>query len=132
MMWHTHAAFGAGTAWLYPSSLESGDAGFVSVLTVFCIVGALTLMPDRDAVESKIQHLKVLDVKPLFPVAIVVNCNFGHRGTLHSLWHYLVWSTISVFRDGKKVGRATPLKKLLSNLPRSHQRGKLVFYARKV
>lgn len=48
------------------------------------VVGAL--VPDLDATESKIKHVRVMGIKPFVPVYRAINREFGHRGLLHSLW----------------------------------------------
>ena len=52
------------------------------------------MVPDLDAVESKIKHVKVINIKPLVPVSRAINRDFGHRGLLHSLWGWLIWTTL--------------------------------------
>jgi inner membrane protein len=42
------------------------------------------LLPDLDAVESKIKNLGAGGITPFAPVAQIVNRSFGHRGLLHS------------------------------------------------
>ena len=56
MMWHTHAAIGASATWLLMALLPQDDWGTIAVVMVFCVIGAL--VPDLDAVESKIKHVK--------------------------------------------------------------------------
>jgi membrane-bound metal-dependent hydrolase YbcI (DUF457 family) len=92
MMWHTHAAMGDSVTWLLTPFLASGDAAFVSVLMVFCVIGAL--VPDLDAVESKIKHVKVMAIKPLVPLSQAINSEFGHRGLPHSLWGWAGWTVL--------------------------------------
>jgi hypothetical protein len=65
MMWHTHAAIGASATWLL-LPLLSQDLGIIAVVMVCCVVGAM--VPDLDAVESKIRHVTLLGIKPLVPV----------------------------------------------------------------
>jgi inner membrane protein len=92
MMWHTHAAIGASTAWLFTPFLPLDGSVNVAVLMAYCVVGAT--VPDLDAVESKIKHVKVMSIKPLVPVSIVINRGFGHRGLLHSLWGWVGWTLL--------------------------------------
>lgn len=80
MMWHTHAAMGASATWLLvpfvpPDKSAILAALMVSVSLYLCISGAL--MPDLDAVESKIKHVKVLGIKPLVPVSTAINRDLG-------------------------------------------------------
>lgn len=91
MMWYTHAAMGASAVWLL--SLQSlDDPAVLPRLMVFCVAGAL--VPDLDAVESKIKHLKLMGIKPLVPVSRAINREFGHRGLLHSLRGWLIWTAL--------------------------------------
>jgi membrane-bound metal-dependent hydrolase YbcI (DUF457 family) len=89
-MWHTHAAMGASIAWLLLPFLPEDGSGNISLLMVAEGVGAL--VPDLGAVESQIKHLKVCGIKPLVPVAKAINGKFGHRGILHSLRAWLIWT----------------------------------------
>lgn len=55
-------------------------------LSACAVLGAL--LPDLDASESKIKHLKILgtNFKPFLLPAQVVHRTDQHRGLLHSLW----------------------------------------------
>lgn len=55
------------------------------------MVGAL--LPDLDAVESKVKHLKVGEMKPFRLPSEMAYEAFGHRGVMHSL---LGWSVLAV------------------------------------
>ncbi|MFH1235538.1 MAG: metal-dependent hydrolase [Parcubacteria group bacterium] len=83
----THAVIGANMVWI-PILMGS------VVEPWLFLVGAFTaLLPDLDASESKIKHLKLsgyigktkVTIKPFAPIAMVVSTIFGHRGALHSL-----------------------------------------------
>ena len=91
-MWHTHAAIGASTLWLLLPFLPSDNSVNMGVLVTCAATGAL--MPDLDAAESKIRHVKFFDIKPLLPVAIVVNRDFGHRSLLHSARGWAGWTLL--------------------------------------
>ena len=92
MMWHTHAAMGASATWLlYPFVLVDGSEN-IAVLLAFCVVGAM--MPDLDAIESKIKHIRIMGIKPFVPVSRAINREFGHRGLLHSLWGWVGWTIL--------------------------------------
>src|SRR5688572_13153044 len=85
MTWPTHALFGISTLWLMapmPPELIGYDMG---TLAAVAALGAL--LPDLDASESKIQHLKLLGTqfKPFLLPAQVVRGSEQHRGLLHSL-----------------------------------------------
>ena len=84
MMWHTHAAMGASATWLLVPFVGSDNSAILAALMVFCSIGAL--VPDLDAVESKIKHVRVGGIKPFVPLSRAINRDFGHRGLLHSLW----------------------------------------------
>ncbi len=86
MTWPTHALLGINTLWLLtPLSPEllGYDFGTLAACAAF---GAL--LPDLDASESKIKHLKIpgTKFKPFLLPAQVVSRTDQHRGLLHSLW----------------------------------------------
>jgi len=60
-----------------------------ALLLVFAVVRAM--VPDSDAVESKIKHVKVRGIKPLMRVTVAFNREFGDRGALHSLQGLAIW-----------------------------------------
>ena len=85
MRWPTHTLFGISALWLLaplPPELLAYDFG---TLAACAALGAL--LPDLDASESKIKHLKVLGTqfKPFLLPAQVVHGTEQHRGLLHSL-----------------------------------------------
>jgi membrane-bound metal-dependent hydrolase YbcI (DUF457 family) len=85
MMWRTHALFGISALWLLspvPADVLGYDMG---TLAAVAAMGAL--LPDLDASESKIKHLKLLGTqfKPFLLPAPVVHRSEQHRGLLHSL-----------------------------------------------
>ena len=85
MTWSTHALFGISALWLLawvPPELLRYDIG---TLAAVAALGAL--LPDLDASESKIKHLKLLgsNLKPFLLPAQVVSRSDQHRGLLHSL-----------------------------------------------
>jgi Predicted membrane-bound metal-dependent hydrolases len=75
----THAIGGLTTLWLLP--LAAVDS--FGVAAAFAVLGAL--LPDLDAPISELSATRILGVRPLVPVAIVVNRLLGHRGVLHAL-----------------------------------------------
>lgn len=78
----THAAVGANAVWI-PVALGLTTAPWLILVGAF-----VALVPDLDASESRIKHLRVggrLGIEPLAPVAMVTSGVFGHRGFLHSL-----------------------------------------------
>lgn len=90
MMWHTHAAMGASAVWFLLPILPPGDPSILAVLMAFAVAGAL--VPDLDAVESKVKHVRIIGIKPLVPLARTINRDFGHRGLLHSLRGWMIWA----------------------------------------
>ena len=94
MMWHTHAAMGASAAWLLAPFVTPDNSAIAAPLMLCCVVGAM--VPDLDAVESKIKHVKVLGIKPMVPVSRAINREFGHRGLLHSLCGWLIWTALNL------------------------------------
>ena len=85
MRWATHAMLGISTLWLLsPLPQDALDYDF-GVLSAVAALGAL--LPDLDASESKIKHLRLgnSQFKPLLLPAQVVHRTDQHRGLLHSL-----------------------------------------------
>lgn len=85
MTWPTHALIGINSLWLLaplPPDLLGYDLG---TLAACAALGAL--LPDLDASESKIKHLKIpgTQFKPFLLPAQVVHRTDQHRGLLHSL-----------------------------------------------
>ncbi len=86
MTWPTHALLGINSLWLLaplPPELLGYDFG---TLAACAALGAL--LPDLDASESKIKHLRIpnTQIKPFMLPAQVVHRSDQHRGLLHSLW----------------------------------------------
>ena len=83
----THAVIGANTVWI-PILM-----GMVIEPWLFLIGAFTALLPDLDASESKIKHLKFggyigktkVTINPFMPIAVIISAIFGHRGALHSL-----------------------------------------------
>lgn len=86
MTWPTHALLGINSLWII-AALPPELVGYnMGVLAACAALGAL--LPDLDASESKIKHLKIpgTTIKPFLLPAQVVNRTDQHRGLLHSLW----------------------------------------------
>lgn len=85
MTWPTHTVFGISTLWLLtlvpPEELNYNFGTLAGCATL----GAL--LPDLDAAESKIKHVKILgtNIQPFRLPAQVVQRSEPHRGLLHSL-----------------------------------------------
>jgi membrane-bound metal-dependent hydrolase YbcI (DUF457 family) len=75
------------------SLLSCLHTGVAAVLTIYAVAGAM--VPDLDAVESKIKHVKVMGIKPLVPVAVAINREFVHRKLLHSLRGSAAWTLLN-------------------------------------
>ncbi len=85
MTWPTHTLFGISTLWILapiPPEILGYDFGVFAAIAAF---GAL--LPDLDASESKIKHLRIpnTQIKPFLLPATVVSRTDQHRGLLHSL-----------------------------------------------
>ncbi len=85
MTWPTHTLFGISTLWLLaqvPPEVLQANTG---VLAAAAALGAL--MPDLDASQSKIKHLKIpnTQIKPFMLPALIVSRSAQHRGLMHSL-----------------------------------------------
>lgn len=86
MTWPTHILFGISSLWLLtalPPNWIGYDWGTLAALAA---LGAL--LPDLDASESKIKHLRIPNTqfKPFMLPSQVVSRTDQHRGLLHSLW----------------------------------------------
>lgn len=84
MTWPTQTLFGISALWLLaplPPELLNTNFG---VLAAAAALGAL--LPDLDASESKIKHLKIpnTQIKPFMLPALIVSRSDQHRGLLHS------------------------------------------------
>lgn len=85
MTWPTHALLGISSLWIIaplPPELLGYSMG---VLAACAALGAL--LPDLDASESKVKHLKIpgTKIKPFLLPAQVVHRTEQHRGLLHLL-----------------------------------------------
>jgi membrane-bound metal-dependent hydrolase YbcI (DUF457 family) len=92
---------GTSATWLLMPFVPPDNAAILANLMVFCVIGAL--VPNLDAVESKIKHVKVLGIKPLVPLSRAMNNEFGHRGLLHSLRGW-VGATVLILPLGAVIG----------------------------
>jgi membrane-bound metal-dependent hydrolase YbcI (DUF457 family) len=84
--WTTHTLFGISALWLLaplPPEVLGYDFG---TLAACAALGAL--LPDLDASDSKIKHLRLLGTqfKPFLLPAQIIHRSDQHRGLLHSLW----------------------------------------------
>jgi membrane-bound metal-dependent hydrolase YbcI (DUF457 family) len=96
MRWSTHALAGISSLWLL-KVLPADSLGYdFGTLAAFATLGSL--LPDLDAAESKIKHLKLLgtDIKPFFVPAQMVHSTDQHRGLLHSVAGLGMASVISI------------------------------------
>ncbi len=82
MLWRTHALAGINSLWLlYPLP---GVLTSQSLPLAIGMAALGSLLPDIDAVESKIKNLGAFGITPFAPIAKFVNRSFGHRGIMHS------------------------------------------------
>jgi len=83
--WSTHFLAGVSSLWLLsavPGMVGTGsEPNNLGLLAGLAGLGAL--LPDLDAQDSKIQHLRVGGIPVFVPAARVLGA-FGHRGLLHS------------------------------------------------
>lgn len=91
MTWRTHCLAGISSLWLLaliPGGITPATIGPA------CITAAVSaLVPDFDAAESKLKHLRIAGIKPLAPIAVIFYRGLGHRGLLHS---WLGWTIFSL------------------------------------
>jgi len=83
MKWHTHTLLGINSLWLLIPFLSHSDMANIGLLAAGAAFGAL--IPDLDAAESKIKHLRLSGVKPFQLPSTILHQTLGHRGLLHSL-----------------------------------------------
>lgn len=89
----THAAIGANVVWLLTLTT-------LSINPLLIAVGALAaLLPDLDASESTIKHLKVnvgrIRIEPFYLPALLFSALFKHRGWLHSATAIIIVAFLS-------------------------------------
>jgi membrane-bound metal-dependent hydrolase YbcI (DUF457 family) len=90
MTWRTHLAGGITALWLLAPMFQTlGDNGNLLVdtsnpLLLAIVAGFGALLPDLDAKESRIKHLRIGGIEPFYLPAIALNKALGHRGFLHS------------------------------------------------
>lgn len=83
MMGRTHALVGVACVWALSLIPGFSSPEVLAPLSVLAALGAL--LPDLDAVDSKIKRLEVMGLTPFTPLALMMNQTLGHRGALHSL-----------------------------------------------
>lgn len=85
MTWPTHALLGICTLWVIVPLPPEWLAYHIGMLAACAAFGAM--LPDLDASESKIKHLRLLgtQIKPFLLAAQVIHRSDQHRGLLHSL-----------------------------------------------
>lgn len=83
MTWRTHALTGINALWLLTAIPYGITANNIALLSALAAVGGL--LPDLDAAESKLKHLRVGGVKPFALLSPSLHRALGHRGLLHSL-----------------------------------------------
>jgi inner membrane protein len=85
MRWATHAALALNSLWLLQAANSASVQNSIGILVVSAVFGGL--LPDLDAVDSKLQRLPVLtaDVQPFGFLSSVIRQTSPHRGWMHSL-----------------------------------------------
>lgn len=92
MMGRTHALAGVSTLLAVQGMLGFPSQEIVVPLTIFAALGAL--LPDLDATESLLKRMVVVGITPFAPLALVLNRALGHRGLLHSLLGWTLFSLL--------------------------------------
>jgi inner membrane protein len=82
MTWSTHTLLGISSLWLL-TLVPGHDPSSLGVLSAVAALGSL--LPDLDAAESKIKHVRISGIKPFLLSAAAIHRTLGHRGVLHSL-----------------------------------------------
>lgn len=83
MLWRTHMLGGISSLWIVEAFPHGLTPELLAPLIVCAALGAL--LPDLDASEAKIEHLRLGQIEPFAPLSHLLNRRFGHRGFLHSL-----------------------------------------------
>lgn len=94
MTWRTHTLAGLSSIWLLALFPLGVTPISIAASAVWAAFGAL--LPDLDANNSKLRHLKIAGLKPLVPIAQSLNRGLGHRGLLHSLLGFGIISGASL------------------------------------
>ena len=83
MLWRTHMLGGISSLWV----LEAISHGLTpeSLASLIACAALGSLLPDLDASEAKIKHLRLGQIEPFAPLSQLLHRRFGHRGFLHSL-----------------------------------------------
>jgi inner membrane protein len=82
MTWSTHLMAGLNTLWVL-EALPGVQTESIVLIASAAAFGSL--LPDLDASQSKIKHLKVGGIKPFYLPAEAIYHQLGHRSFLHSL-----------------------------------------------
>ncbi len=82
MLWRTHILAGMNSLWVLAVIPQAVTPDTIAPLIALSAIGSL--LPDLDAVQSKIKNVSVFKIKPLIHVSLIFNRLFGHRGALHS------------------------------------------------
>lgn len=81
-------------AWLALDLNPLLTSGRLQYLAIGLIGSVAALIPDLDNSESRLENWRIFGVKPLKPLADLVNLLFSHRGFLHSLLAIMLLSLI--------------------------------------
>ena len=94
MLWRTHTLAGLNTLWILSLVPDAVTVQSIAPLILLSAVGAL--LPDLDAIQSKIKNVSLLNIYPLVNVSLIVNRLFGHRGAMHSPGSLLIVGVLSL------------------------------------
>ena len=94
MTWSSHVLTGINSLWLIETLPQTSDLSQFGLFITLAAFGAL--LPDLDAAESKIKHLRVVGIKPFFLPSVLLHRQLGHRGLSHSLAGLLIVSLMSL------------------------------------
>lgn len=85
MRWATHSAIALNSLWLLQAANPATVQASIGILLASAVFGGL--LPDLDAVDSKLQRLPVItaDFQPFGFLSQVIRRTSPHRGWMHSL-----------------------------------------------
>lgn len=85
MRWATHSAIALNSLWLLQAVIPETVQASIGILLASAVFGGL--LPDLDAVDSKLQRLPILtaDFQPFGFLSRVIRRTSPHRGWMHSL-----------------------------------------------
>lgn len=93
-MGRTHMLLGINCLWVFEVLPPGVDPVYGAQAFGLAAAGAMigALVPDLDASNSLLQKVTVAGIRPLVVPGRVLNRRFGHRGFLHSLMAWGLWT----------------------------------------